>query len=130
MVIHAFFKSMLFLRTGSLIRQVSGLQDSRFFGRRSLNFNSFLFFCVSCLCLSGFPFFLGFYSKDFIINSSSFSSGSLVYLIFLVGCIFTVIYRVRLIWRAYFKSFKYLTYFSLRDEKFFFVPVAFLFLKC
>jgi len=45
-IIHAFFKSMLFLRTGSLIGQIAGMQDSRFYGSffYVLFFFSF-FFC-------------------------------------------------------------------------------------
>ena len=96
-IIHAFFKSMLFLRTGSLIGQITGTQDSRFYGSTLRNYGSFLFFIVRSLCLSGFPFFLGFYSKDFIISSSSFGEGFMFYIVFLVGCIFTVMYRTRLI---------------------------------
>jgi len=32
-IIHAFFKSILFLRTGSIMMQISGSQDSRIYGR-------------------------------------------------------------------------------------------------
>jgi len=96
-VIHAFFKRMLFLRTGSLIIQIRGSQDSRFFGRRFPSYGSSIHFLVSSFCLSGIPFFIGFYSKDLIIYNNSFLEGSLLYCIFLAGCLFTVTYSIRLI---------------------------------
>jgi len=120
-VIHAFFKSILFLRTGSLIIQKTGAQDSRLYGSSVFSFFSFLYFMVRCVCLAGFPFFLGFYSKDFIISSLSSFGGFLLYLFFLIGCFFTVIYRVRLINIAYTSVFKYIPYGeTVENIKFFF----------
>lgn len=130
MVIHAFFKRMLFLRTGSLIGQMAGLQDSRFWGNRSFCYGSFIFFVVSCLCLSGFPFFLGFYSKDFIIFSCSFSLGIFMYFAFLIGCFFTVMYSFRLIFNVYFLMYKYISYYNFSENMKFFIFVIMLFLKC
>lgn len=100
-IIHAFFKSILFLRTGSLMGQISGTQDSRFYGRSLKNYGSFLYFVVRSLCLCGFPFFLGFYSKDFIISRRSLFRGSFIYFIFLLGCFFTVMYRIRLVYKSF-----------------------------
>jgi len=60
MAIHAFFKSILFLGTGSLMGQVGGMQDSRFYGGNSVSYFSCVYFFSSCFCLSGFPFLLGF----------------------------------------------------------------------
>jgi len=97
MVVHAFFKSMLFLGTGSLMDQVAGMQDSRFYGGNPFSYFSFVYFFSRCFCLGGFPFFVGFYSKDFIINSVSFVDGGIIYYIFLLGCIFTVSYSTRLL---------------------------------
>jgi len=110
--------------------QIGGIQDSRFFGGASYNYWSFLFFSVRRLCLSGFPFFLGFYSKDFIISSSSLLGGYFVYYIFLAGCLFTVLYSIRLLDRAYSLSFKFLSNFFIMDRIIFFIPVVILFLKC
>jgi len=129
-VIHAFFKSILFLRTGSLIIQKTGAQDSRLYGSSVFSFFSFLYFMVRCVCLAGFPFFLGFYSKDFIISSLSSFGGFLLYLFFLIGCFFTVIYRVRLINIAYTSVFKYIPYGETVENIKFFLPVIFLFIRC
>ena len=129
-IVHAFFKSMLFLSTGSLMRQVTGSQDSRVYGGFMMNFVSFIFFVVRCFCLSGFPFFLGFYSKDLIISSCSLREGLFFYFMFLVGCAITVMYRIRLIFVSYFQIFKYSVYRSSVEVLNFFLPVSFLFLKC
>jgi NADH:ubiquinone oxidoreductase subunit 5 (subunit L)/multisubunit Na+/H+ antiporter MnhA subunit len=130
MVIHAFFKSMLFLGTGSLMGQVSGMQDSRFYGGNPFSYFSFVYFLSSCFCLRGFPFFVGFYSKDFIINSVSFVHGGLFYYVFLVGCVFTVIYRTRLFWLGYVSFFKTFSFISFVESPIFFISVSFIFLKC
>ena len=129
-IIHAFFKRMLFLRTGSLMGQIAGGQDSRFYGGKTFCYNSFIFFSVSCLCLAGFPFFLGFYSKDFIISSCSLNEGFFFFYIFLLGCTFTVIYSFRLIFNGYSVMYKYSSHIILSENLKFFFPVTFLFLKC
>jgi len=127
MVIHAFFKSMLFLSTGSLMGQMGGTQDSRFYGGRYINYRSFLYFLVRCLCLSGFPFFVGFYSKDFIISSSSFFNGILFYGLFLLGCIATVGYSFRVIRVAYFYLLGTFCFSVAKESFLFFLSVQCLF---
>lgn len=130
MVIHAFFKRMLFLRTGSLMGQSMGFQDSRFYGSYRFSYFSFLFFLVRRICLSGFPFFVGFYSKDFIISFFSLLGGLMVFYFFVLGCIFTVLYRFRLIYEGYLFMIKYTNFVSYRENTKFFLPVLALFLKC
>jgi len=130
MVVHAFFKSMLFLGTGSLMDQVAGMQDSRFYGGNPFSYFSFVYFFSRCFCLGGFPFFVGFYSKDFIINSVSFVDGGIIYYIFLLGCIFTVSYSTRLLWFGYISFFKTFSFVSFVESPIFFVSVSFIFLKC
>jgi len=121
---------MLFLRTGSLMGQIGGTQDSRFYGGFYSSYSSFLFFVVSCLCLSGFPFFLGFYSKDFIIVSGNLNEGLFLYFLFLLACFFTVVYRIRLIHQCYVKILKNVVFIIFSERLNFFLPVSFLFLKC
>jgi len=114
-IIHAFFKSILFLRTGSLIIHGRGSQESRFFGGSLYRYISFLNFVVRGFCLSGFPFFIGFYSKDAIIFSSSLIGGLFIYFVFLVGCLFTVIYRFRLVKIAFVSFYKFGSYVSIEE---------------
>jgi len=98
MIIHAIFKSILFIGCGSLIVQNYGNQDSRYFG--SLIFKvPFIgvFFGISRVCLIGFPFTCGFYSKDLILEGGLFSElFYFSYILFLISCLLTVIYRLRL----------------------------------
>jgi len=128
-MIHAFFKRILFLRTGSMMGQKGGLQDSRFYGRGQA-YSSFLNFLVRGFCLSGFPFFLGFYSKDLIISSSSFSEGVFIYYVFLGGCAFTVGYRVRLVLRAFKGLYKFSSFLGFGELTEFFLLRTRLFFVC
>lgn len=129
-VFHAFFKSSLFLSTGNLMHYILGDQDSRDFGSFGFSFSSKFIFSMSCLRLIGFPFSLGFYSKDSIIGDMLFSSFSLYSLFFFLGCCFTVAYRFRLIFIGFinFPSF-YVTNGFLEDG-FFFISILFLYLPC
>jgi len=130
MVIHAFFKSTLFLRRGSLISQVSGGQDSRFYGGFEFSSASYVYFLVSCYSLAGFPFFIGFYSKDSIISYLSGVSGGACFLLFLVGCVFTVGYRFRLVKVGFFGYFKSFVQVSSVEVFAFVFPVFLLFVVC
>jgi len=66
MSMHALFKSLLFLSCGSLMSGLGGGQDSRFFGF-SFSSVSGVCFLTSVLSLCGFPFSVGFYSKDLTV---------------------------------------------------------------
>ncbi|MFM7050858.1 MAG: NADH-quinone oxidoreductase subunit L, partial [Planctomycetota bacterium] len=67
---HAFFKALLFLCCGAImhgmagqldLRKMSGMRNVKGFGIVSWTF------LIGCLCLAGFPFSAGFFSKDTII---------------------------------------------------------------
>jgi NADH-ubiquinone oxidoreductase chain 5 len=102
MLLHAVFKSLLFMRCGSLMVSKRGGQDSRFFG--------FSFDSVSGICflsrvfsLRGIPFCIGFYSKDTALSlGGSFFFSLLLTFFFFCGCLFTVIYRFKLIKLGFF----------------------------
>ncbi len=130
MVVHAFFKRTLFLRRGSLISQMRGGQDSRFYGGFYYSSTSYVYFLVSCLSLAGFPFVVGFYSKDFIISYFSGFLGGVCFLVFLLGCVFTVGYRFRLIYAGFYNVFKSSSQVLSVESPFFCLGVLFLFLIC
>jgi NADH-quinone oxidoreductase subunit L len=74
---HAFFKALLFLCCGAImhgmagqldLRKLSGLRNVKGFGIISWTF------LIGCLCLAGFPFTAGFFSKDSIIAEAFVSS--------------------------------------------------------
>lgn len=130
MIFHAFFKRTLFFSTGRIIHYLSGQQDSRFFGSLSSTFFSKLFFSISCLRLIGAPFSLGFYSKDSIIGLGIRGALRLHFFLFLLGCIFTVSYSLRLIYIGFFNFPSYNTSISFSDSIFFFFPIFSLYIFC
>lgn len=106
LVNHAFFKALLFLSSGALIHSLNDQQDIRRMGGL-LPFLPivYMMFFIGSLALSGFPFFSGFYSKDFIIEAALTSSNlaSTAAALFLVaGAFFTVLYSTRLILLVFF----------------------------
>nr|AKE36683.1 NADH dehydrogenase subunit 5 [Meretrix lamarckii] len=100
LLVHAFFKALMFMCVGSIIFYSGGVQDARFLGclwfKMPFVFSLFIF---CSLCLVGFPFMSGYYSKELIVSSflSGYSSligfGS-VYL----SLVFTFGYTFRMIW--------------------------------
>ena len=98
MLTHALFKSLLFLRCGGFIARTAGDQDFRLKGN-SYNLSPFfsLLFSFSSLSLCGFPFTAGFCSKDSCIDSLIEDyTGIVILILFLLGCLLTVIYSFRL----------------------------------
>jgi NADH-ubiquinone oxidoreductase chain 5 len=98
LVIHAIFKSLIFLCAGFLIHQISGFQDIRMLGGISL-YCPLVCFClnVSNFSLCGFPFISGFYSKDLIIDNMTFVGGGFGgYFIFILSCGLTVAYSFKM----------------------------------
>nr|AGH19727.1 NADH dehydrogenase subunit 5 [Rhipicephalus microplus]QGG43654.1 NADH dehydrogenase subunit 5 [Rhipicephalus microplus]QUX32192.1 NADH dehydrogenase subunit 5 [Rhipicephalus microplus]UNO54503.1 NADH dehydrogenase subunit 5 [Rhipicephalus microplus] len=98
LIVHAIFKSMLFLCAGFIIHNLMGNQDIRFLS----NFFKFSPTILSCmiigmLSLMGFPFIGGFYSKDIIMEFFFFKSQNMIEMIlFIIGILFTFLYNMRL----------------------------------
>ena len=65
---HAFFKSLLFLASGSVMHALDGELDMRKMGglRHKMK-TTFLTFFIATLAISGVPMFSGFFSKDEIL---------------------------------------------------------------
>lgn len=102
---HAFYKGLLFLGAGAVIHAVVDNQDLRKYGGLisflPLTYSVIL---IASLSLVAFPFMTGFYSKDFILESAygqyHFSSIS-VYVIAVIGAIFTTLYSVKVIYLTF-----------------------------
>jgi len=97
--IHANFKALLFLASGSLIHTMYGSQEARSIGGL-VSSSPLVLIClvVSCLSITGFVFLSGFVSKEAILRSTyNSSSPFFTLLIFYFGFGVTVIYSVRLL---------------------------------
>lgn len=96
---HALFKSLIFMSLGEIIRSQSHYQDIRYLSTGiSLTPVSSSYIFISSLRLFGLPFVSGFYSKDFILESSQYSywcSGFLISMVYL-NLVFTYVYTTRI----------------------------------
>jgi NADH-ubiquinone oxidoreductase chain 5 len=102
---HAFYKGLLFLGAGAVIHAVVDNQDLRKYGGLiSFLPLSYSVILIASLSLVALPFMAGYYSKDFILESAygqyHFSSLD-VYLIAVIGAIFTTLYSVKVIFLTF-----------------------------
>lgn len=112
LLMHAIFKSILFIGAGIIIHFSIGNQDIRGFGGLN-NFCPFLIvrFYVSIFSLCGFPFISGFYSKDLIIELVYLYSVRWVLIIInIFSLTLTVIYSFRLVRYRFFGRMKVRVY--------------------
>ena len=105
---HAFFKALLFLAAGMVIKAPGGEHDIRKMGglRRQLPF-VFWTFLIGAASLSALPVVTaGFYSKDQIVGFALTSTnGSLgFYVVAAVGAFLTSLYSFRLVFLVFFGS--------------------------
>jgi NADH-ubiquinone oxidoreductase chain 5 len=105
---HAFYKGLLFLGAGAVIHAVSDNQDFRKYGGlRSFLPLSYSVMLIASLSLVAFPFMTGFYSKDFILESTYgqfYFSGTVVYFIAIIGAMFTTLYSVKVLYLTFLTS--------------------------
>nr|UPL65953.1 NADH dehydrogenase subunit 5 [Mystilus priamus] len=108
LLMHAFFKALLFLCAGLIIHVMNDSQDIRDMGfiTSMLPYTSASFF-ISIFSLSGMPFLSGFYSKDLILEVFSMMNINMVYyLIFIFSVGLTMAYNFRLMNYLMFKGVK------------------------
>jgi len=120
---HAFFKSSLFLSTGSLIHEKYRIQDSRFYGNFQRSFYSKVFFISSCIRLIGLPFTLGFFSKDTILRKIASLNRNSFFLLFLISCCLTISYSFRIIFLSFRKNTNTINSLKNKEELIFITPV-------
>jgi NADH-ubiquinone oxidoreductase chain 5 len=108
LVNHAFYKGLLFLGAGAVIHAVADNQDFRKYGGlRSILPLTYSAMLIASLSLVAFPFMTGFYSKDFILESTygQFSlRGTVVYFVATIGAIFTTLYSVKVLYLTFLTS--------------------------
>nr|QWW90534.1 NADH dehydrogenase subunit 5 [Matsumuramata muiri] len=119
LLIHAVFKSLLFLCSGIFISGFLGTQDIRYMG--NLVLQSPLIsscFMISLFSLCGLPFYSGFFSKDLIIELVILSEINFIYLmLFFFSVYLTLVYSFRLFFFLYVFNVN-CNFFNLKDLSF------------
>nr|UXW64258.1 NADH dehydrogenase subunit 5 [Corynis sp.] len=118
LMIHAFFKALLFMCAGIFIHNLFDMQDIRYMG---VLFNQMplvsICFIFSNLALCGFPFLSGFYSKDLILEVIlSLNYNFFIMLILLFSTLLTIMYTFRLIYFSMLSSFNFFSFNFLNDD--------------
>jgi len=109
---HAFFKSLLFLRAGSVIHAVHSNNMSDMGGLRKKMPITFWTFIVGTLALIGIFPFAGFFSKDEILASMAFSGANgqnvanFILVLGIAGAFITAFYMTRLVALTFFGEYK------------------------
>ena len=105
LVNHAFYKGLLFLGAGAVIHAWADNQDFRKYGGlRPFLPLTYSVMLIASLSLVAFPFMTGFYSKDFILESSYgqfYFSSTVVYFIATIGAMFTTLYSVKVLYLTF-----------------------------
>jgi len=100
-----FYKGLLFLGAGSVIHAVSDNQDFRKYGGlKAFLPLTYTIMLIASLSLVALPFMSGFYSKDFILESSYgqfYFSSITVYFIATIGAMFTTLYSVKVLYLTF-----------------------------
>src|SRR5947208_2474594 len=102
---HAFFKPLLFIRSGSVIHSMSGEQDMRNMGdlHRQIPITHWTMF-VATLAIAGIFPFAGFFSKDEILWQAWSAEGGAYRFLWLVGygtAVMTAFYMFRLMYLTF-----------------------------
>ena len=102
LLIHAFFKAIIFIRVGQIIHNFNNFQLLRFTGGSFIRRPFLLItFISSSVSLRGVPFAAAFFSKEPIINTLLRDDYNLAgYLFIILDALLTVLYRVRIIMLA------------------------------
>lgn len=119
LLVHAIFKSILFMGAGIVIHFMSIIQDIRILG----GVNKFMpiviiRFYISLMSLCGFPFISGFYSKDLIMEFIYLININFIYYYLIIVClIFTVAYSLRLFVYLFFINYKFSRFIYYKDSR-------------
>jgi NADH-ubiquinone oxidoreductase chain 5 len=102
---HAFYKGLLFLGAGAVIHAIADNQDFRKYGGLIIFLPlSYSVMLIASLSLVAFPYMTGFFSKDFILESTYgqfYLSSIIVYFIAIIGAMFTTLYSVKVLYLTF-----------------------------
>lgn len=106
LLVHAFFKALLFLGAGCIINAMHHEKDIFKMGglRRTLPV-TYWCFLVGAVCLAGIPLTGGFFSKDSILAAVYVKGGALyfgLYLLALLTALLTAFYSFRLVYLVFY----------------------------
>jgi NADH-quinone oxidoreductase subunit L len=103
MIVHAFFKALLFLGSGSVIHGVHDEQDMRFMGglRKYMPF-TFATFIIGWLAIAGVFPLAGFWAKDEILAKAFFSHNYGLWAVGLAAAVLTAFYMTRQVWLVFY----------------------------
>ena len=105
LVNHAFYKALLFLGAGAVIHSVADNQDFRRYGAlRSFLPLIYSVMLIASLSLVAIPFMTGYYSKDFILESSYgqfYISSVIIYFVATIGAMFTTLYSAKVLYLTF-----------------------------
>ncbi len=102
MIMHAFFKALLFLGAGSVIHGMDGEQDMRRMGGLyKLMKITAVTFIVGWLAIAGVIPFSGFWSKDEILAEVWFHHDYALWVVGLVGAVLTAFYMTRQVYLVF-----------------------------
>nr|QKY89087.1 NADH dehydrogenase subunit 5 [Macrogyropus costalimai] len=118
LIIHAFFKALLFMVAGVLVHSNNNCQDIREISISNLNNPTLnVICCISIMSLVGWPFLSGFYSKDLIVDKLLVSSNNSLFILCLLYCsiFLTMVYSIRLTYLLLIKS---MNWESVHDDEY------------
>nr|QWB85851.1 NADH dehydrogenase subunit 5 [Clytomelegena kabakovi] len=120
LLVHALFKSLLFMCAGNVIHLMGNCQDIRFMGCLMKNLPlTGCFFNICNFSLCGLPFMSGFYSKDLIVEFMSMQTlNFLIYILFYLSIGLTVMYTFRLTFYSLSGGFNYTCLNGLAEASF------------
>ena len=103
MIMHAFFKALLFLGAGSVIHGMHDEQDMRRMGglRKYMPVTAGTFI-VGWLAIAGVFPFAGFWSKDEILAKAWFQHDYALWAVGLVAAVLTAFYMTRQVWLVFY----------------------------
>lgn len=119
LLVHALFKSVLFMSIGDIITNIFHSQDIRFLSSGYyFTTSSFYTIVVSLINLLGLPTLRGYYSKDLVLETCNFTTSSfLIVLIIFLNVVFTYYYTYQLFYFS-FRTLKHTPYILVHKRSF------------
>ena len=107
LVMHAFYKALLFMSAGNVMHALNGDTDlKRMGGLRAALPVTFGLFVVGWLAIAGIPPLSGFFAKDEILAAASHGGKTLAFAIGLFAAFFSALYISRIAFLAFFGRYR------------------------